>query len=299
MGTIKQIILSGMLVAGVNMASAQETCTAIDAVTSASTRFTTLGGSQYCATTATIKWQDYYNNGTRYIEWGTSTSYGNKITLSGKTGTSALTPLTPNTLYYWRVNRLYNGKNPLTPAGSFTTSAAQVVLPPVITSAESVICTTGTAKTYTAAATDPAGKTVTFTFSGLPSWITALGAVLTINAPVGSIDAIVKIIASNGSGSDTLDLAVTVVQSTGIKVSDHVKNSILIAGVPFKLLSGNGSVSMSIYSLDGSLVYRKTFISPENLNDQKSLIDIQRSGTYICKIKGIGGETGKLITLQK
>jgi hypothetical protein len=108
------------IMSGISFVLAQS-CGSIDAVSSASTRFKVVAGSEYCDTLAKIAWQDYYSNGTRYFEWGTSTSYGQKSTLSGKSGTTILPNLLPNTKYYWRANRLYNGKNPLTPAGTFTT----------------------------------------------------------------------------------------------------------------------------------------------------------------------------------
>gem|GEM_PF-2343931 len=300
MGLLKSLIVTVVVVASVNLSFA-ETCTTIDAMTSPTKKFTTIAsGSQYCATTATIKWQDSYSDGTRLIEWGTSTSYGNTITLSGKSGTATLSPLTPGTKYYWRVNRSYDGKTVTTPAGSFTTSTTETILPPTITSATSVTCTTGTTKTYTATATDPAGKTVTFTFSGQPSWITASSAILTMNPVSGSSNATVKIIASNGSAADTITLAVTVaVSPTSIRVIDYAKNEIIIGGVPIRLSSGNDKVSISLYSLDISLLYKKSFTSLESICNNKSAFDIKKSGTYICSIKSSSGEIRKLITMQK
>ncbi|NLE01290.1 MAG: T9SS type A sorting domain-containing protein, partial [Fibrobacter sp.] len=69
-----------------------------------------------------------YSNGARKIEWGTSTSYGNSIPLTGTTGTATMSNLEPNTKYYWRVNRSYLGEDALTPASSFTTTSTSAVI---------------------------------------------------------------------------------------------------------------------------------------------------------------------------
>ena len=61
-----------------------------------------------------------------FIEYGTSTQYGQKITLSGLSGTATLSNLKENTKYFWRVNRYYEGKSYLTPSGSFTTTQLTV-----------------------------------------------------------------------------------------------------------------------------------------------------------------------------
>jgi hypothetical protein len=101
---------------------AQEICNPIDIMTSPTKKFSTQSGSQYCATYATIIWKDGETSGTRRIDYGTSTSYGKSATLTGSNGTATLSGLTPNTAYYWRVYRYYQGETVTTPAGSFTTT---------------------------------------------------------------------------------------------------------------------------------------------------------------------------------
>ncbi len=281
---------------------AQETCTAfIDAITSPTAKFTTLAGSQYCATSATIKWKDFWDNGTRLIQWDTSTSYGNTIVLSGKTGTATLAPLTPNTTYYWRVKRSYKTVNILTPAGSFTTSGAPVQ-PPVITSALSVSCTTGTTTTYTATATDPANKPVTFTFGEQFDWITSSGATLTLTPTATSQNAIVKIIASNGTADDTLNLSVSVFVSTGVLCNRNAGKQIPVSigktqfFIPF---TDEKAITVSLFSLDGALLMKRTVSIANTTMDRSIHLGSQMSGTYICKVHTQAGEISKKIVMQK
>jgi hypothetical protein len=84
---------------------------------------------------------------------------------------------------------------------------------PVITSATAVTCTTSTTKTYTVTATDADNNPITFTASGLPSWITFASPTLTLRPVTESLNTTVVIIASDGKeGLDTLRLAVTVTE---------------------------------------------------------------------------------------
>jgi len=276
----------------------QETCNAIDVMTSPSKKFSTLAGSQYCATSAKIVWKDGETSGTRRIDYGKSTSYGQTINLAGPSGTATMSGLTPNTVYYWRVYRYYQGTTITTPAGSFTTTGGAVVLPPVITSAAAITCTTGVSKTYTATATDPAGKAVTFTYNILPAWMSASGAVLTMNAPSAG-NATVRIIASNGSAYDTLDLAVTVIQSTGISSSVTMLKSkelsIKIGNTRISFPFNNENVlTLSIITLNGALVSKKVI----SVNDSELKFNLNKSGIFICKVESKSGAVWKRIVLQ-
>lgn len=292
----KPFLMIGVLLF-ISTSFAQETCNPIDVMTSPTKKFSTLAGSQYCATSAKIVWKDGETGGTRRIDYGKSTSYGQSVPLSGSTGTASLSGLTPNTLYYWRVFRSGNGQTVTTPAGSFTTTGGAVVLPPVITSAASVSCTTGVSKTYTATATDPAGKTVTFTYGTLPSWITSSGATLTLK-PVSAGNTTVRIFASNGSAYDTLDLAVTVIQNTGISSNMAMHNSVLSikigkTGISFPF-NNEKTLKLSVIALDGSLIMKKVV----SIKDSEIRLNLSRRGTFICKAESKSGAIIKKIILQ-
>lgn len=72
-------------------------------------------------TSATVEFYGTYDNNSwlssYYIDWGTSTSYGNKLT-----NTNALSNLTPNTTYYYKLTATDNWNRTGTATGSFTTS---------------------------------------------------------------------------------------------------------------------------------------------------------------------------------
>lgn len=79
-------------------------------------------------TSATVEFYGTYDNNSwlssYYIDWGTSTSYGNKLT-----NTNALSNLTPNTTYYYKLTATDNWGRTGTATGSFTTLGN----PPTIT----------------------------------------------------------------------------------------------------------------------------------------------------------------------
>ena len=81
--------------------------------------------------------------------------------------------------------------------------------PPVITSALSVAATEHQLFSYTATATDPEGKSLTFSFSAYPAWMTVSGAVISGTPPEGSTAASFKVKASDGSLFDEKTVTVT------------------------------------------------------------------------------------------
>jgi hypothetical protein len=85
--------------------------------------------------------------------------------------------------------------------------------PPVITSANSATATEDQAFTYTAAGTDPEGVTVTFSFTGLPPWLTASGATVTGTPREGHGNTTFSFTASDGqmTASRTVNLTVIAV----------------------------------------------------------------------------------------
>lgn len=295
----------GMILSAVFFASAQPSfgaCNTIDAVTSATRDMSVKGGSA-CETTASINWTEKHGYGSGYFEYGTSTGYGQKSNISGGSGTVNISGLTSNTKYYYHFFMDGHDKpdHRCNFLGTFQTSAA-AVQPPVITSAASVTCTTGTTKTYTATATDPANKTVTFTFSGQPSWITSSGATLTLKPTATSQNSTVKIIATNGTAADTLNLSVTVVATTAV-LNDNGSGKQLSVNIGktqfFVPLNDEKSIAVSLFSLDGALLMKRT-VSVANVKMDRSIhLGSQMFGTYICKVYTRSGEISQKIVLQK
>lgn len=98
----------------------------INGMTSASKRFEIKGG-EACETYAMVMWQDNYSNGNEHeLQYGTTTSYGEKINLKPfqrRTDiTTRIPDLTPNTKYYAQFYRRY-GDAIKNVKFSFTTSA--------------------------------------------------------------------------------------------------------------------------------------------------------------------------------
>lgn len=88
-------------------------CNAIDAVTSASGMLHIKGG-EACLNSASVIWNDYYNDGTQHlIKYGKTAGYGSVINLKpfteGTDITTNIPNLTSNTLYYGQFFRVYEG----------------------------------------------------------------------------------------------------------------------------------------------------------------------------------------------
>jgi hypothetical protein len=288
------------------MSFAAETCQTIDAITKST--LSLLATSQVCETAATLNWKYNKTNGSRTLSYGKTDSYGT----SGGNVTSGsptkLTGLTPNTTYYFKVDNIYQGTNRYTLSGTFKTSTgASVVTAPTITSPTAVTCTTGTIKTYTATATDPANKTVTFSYSkspsgALPAWITSSGAALTLKPENSSQNTAVRIIASNGTAADTQDLAITVVAATGVRnrTISCKQRTVNIGNTPVYIpFINEKTITVSLFSLDGSLAMKQV-VSVQNANRNASVsLSPGINGTYMCKITSQSGEFSQKIVLQK
>jgi hypothetical protein len=292
--TIYSVVAGSILSGLVSVTSAAETCKAPDAITKST--LSLVATSQICETTAKLDWTTNKSNGTRTLSYGKSTSYGTNVNvaISNRRGTTNLSNLTANTTYYFKVDNFYEGSNVYTMTGTFKTNAGAVVVqPPQITSAASVSCTTSRTTTYTATATDPANKAVTFTYTGLQNWMTANGAVLSLKPVTGSTSTSIKVIASNGTAADTQAIAVTVVPATAIKLVD------LLHKTQLSLNGTEALTDISLYSLNGAIVYRKTITSTHNVSTDNILSTIKKRGTFICSIKNGQNEIRQLITVQK
>jgi hypothetical protein len=277
-------------------------CNTVDAVTTASFKIT---GGQACSTFADLNWTFTRSNGTMTIRWGTSTSYGSqKSVYSAKP--VKLTGLTPSTTYYYAVDGSYEGRSYQYTRSSFKTSAGATAAnkAPVITSAASVACTTGTTKTYTVTATDADNDPVTFTASGLPNWITFASPALTLKPITGSTNASISIIAADGKGGlDTLQLAVTVTASTGI--SSFRSNAEQTAGIrlgsnsiTFPVRNGT-PVTMQLFSLNGTSLSEKFTIGAGNATGVTMQLPKLSNGIYMIRATWQGGSAQQKMVIGR
>jgi hypothetical protein len=111
-------------------AMAANPCNAIDAVTSASEMLHIIGG-EACATSASVQWNDVFNDGTsQLLKYGKTTSYGSTINLKpfteGTDITTTIPNLTSNTPYFGQFFRVYEGVTHTTEF-TFTTSGANAI----------------------------------------------------------------------------------------------------------------------------------------------------------------------------
>ncbi len=90
-------------------------------------------------------------------------------------------------------------------------------VPPVFTNPDTVTARIGSIVTWTAHATDANGDAVSYSFTGLPSWITASNATITMGPSASSKNTTVNVYASDGKGGlDTLALKISVFNPSAI-----------------------------------------------------------------------------------
>jgi len=265
-----------------------ETCTAVDAVTSATNDIKVTASSQACETTASIIWNEKHGDGSGYMEYGVSTGYGTKANISGKSGTVNLTGLKSGTTYYYHFYMSNGSETPCNLSGSFkTNSGAAANKPPVITSAPAVTCTTGTTKTYTATATDADSDPITFTTSALPSWITFASPTLTLKPLITGKDTI-SLFASDGKGGlDTLKLAVTRVATTSIRANVTIEHPVVfkIGTTPIVLpITADQSFSVSLYASNGARVFSRVVSTEKDMSAGTMALTGLKAGIYVVKV---------------
>ena len=107
---------------------ASQPCTAIDAVTSATLDMQVVSGSQACQTTASVKWTERHGDGSGYMEYGTSTSYGTKANISGGSGTITVAGLKAATTYYYHFFMSNGSETCNSLKGSFATTSTTALL---------------------------------------------------------------------------------------------------------------------------------------------------------------------------
>jgi hypothetical protein len=301
-----QMAIGVLFIIGNLFAASGETCTTIDAITSATKAMQVSATSQACEITASIVWIERHGDGTGYMEYGTSTGYGTKIDISGKTGTISLTGLTRATTYYFHFHMSKPGEPACTTlVGSFKTNGGTPAnQPPQITSAAAVSCTTGTTKTYTITATDPNNDPITFSVGNLPAWGTFASPVLTMKPKPASVKEIVVVIASDGNGGlDTLNLAITIVQNT----TSVFSNSLIPRQSIFKLgtaqiamqFTGEKSLMVSVYSSNGARVFHRAIsLKPDNSIEAIPLNEL-KTGIYLLKVESMSTKWSKEIFIGK
>lgn len=279
----------------------------IDAFSSASRKLNVTGGKAY-ADSAVLTWTDGYTNGTiEELLWGTSTSYGNTINLkpvNRSTNTTVIKGLTPNTKYYAAFHRTYQSKGSnVTTAFQFTTAAgaAQANKPPAITSEATAACTTSKTVTYTITATDADNDPVTFTVSGQPSWITFASPKLTLKPVGGSANALVKLIATDGKGgADTLNLTVTVVQSTSVAEMAHMAGARTLTFGTSQIrfpASADPLVAVSLFTLGGAQIMHR------NIKAERGDITMPTegvtSGVYLLRLHNAAFSTMQRVSFRE
>ncbi len=111
--------------------------------------------------------------------------------------------------------------------------------PPVITSSDSATATEDTYFSYIATATDPNGDTPTFSFSSLSIWLTAAGDSVIGTPTEGVTSGSFRIIASDGTLKDTLDVTITI---------EAVNDAPIVAGIPSITLDEDSTFSFDLDS---------------------------------------------------
>ncbi|MCW8966285.1 MAG: hypothetical protein OQK82_06335 [Candidatus Pacearchaeota archaeon] len=274
-------------------------CNDIDAVTTASFKIT---GGQACSDYANLDWTYRRSNGEMNIEWGTSQAYGSQKSVY-ESKPIRLTGLTPNTTYYYHVWGIWRNSTYEYTKSSFTTAGGTPPNePPQITSDEAVSCTTETAITYTITAEDPDQDVVTFSVENLPDWITLNGETLTFEPTSESSDTELKIIASDGKeGLDTLDLTVTVVHVTSVTMQRNMRSPVTLFFGKTRLnvpAAYGQSLTIALYSLNGSRIMRKVLKVTEGMNTGSLLPEAIVPGIYLVRVNSTAGAGSYTIGIQ-
>jgi beta-lactamase superfamily II metal-dependent hydrolase len=102
--------------------------------------------------------------------------------------------------------------------------------PPVITSSNSASATPGSFFEYTAAAFDPEGAGVTITFSNYTSWLSSNSSSIFGTPPVGATDTTFRIIASDGTLSDTLIVSISMASGCVYLLGDINSDNNIVGG---------------------------------------------------------------------
>ena len=119
-------------------------------------------------------------------------------------------------------------------AATVTVNVTSVNDPPVITSAAAASATEDVAFKYTATATDVEDSTISWAFDLLPAWFSAQADSAYGTPLEGDVDTSFRVIASDGSLSDTLIVAVTVTPVNDPPVITSVDSTGTVEDIYFK-----------------------------------------------------------------
>ncbi len=167
---------------------------------------------------------------------------------------------------------------------------------PVITSNDTVKAYINTQITYTAAATDPEGNTLSYDFIHYPSWLSETNSTLSGTAPGTAMDTYFSVIASDGELSDTLKVALIVTDETSVVSRNAIPTSYSLLPIypnPFNpqtnikiALPNKINLIIFIYDINGKVVekiYEGT-LEPGYHNFVWNAVD-KPSGTYFIKVQ--------------
>ncbi len=150
--------------------------------------------------------------------------------------------------------------------------------PPVITSATSASGTVGQAFSYTATATDANGDTVTFSFSGLPTWASASGATVT-GTPTSAGSFSFGIIASDGSSNTTGSVSGTIAAATSTGGTGAFTNISTIAGT--RGVSGSATTPSPTFRLLGDVESLPNGNLLVHDSENNRLVEITTTGSFV------------------
>jgi hypothetical protein len=176
--------------------------------------------------------------------------------------------------------------------------------PPKITSAAIVNAQIGSITKWVAAATDPNGDSVTFSFEGLPTTATAWYSfsydTLIIIPDPSSQSCTTTVIASDGrGGTDTLRLRINVLPAQSVLSRNNVRSNftITIGNMPFSFpVNGDKIVTVALFSCNGSKIMNRAVTLGGDNATSMSFPKVSR-GIYLLRVTVNGLATARKVII--